>query len=69
MRITNGNLGPVLRKVRLAAELSQRDLSAALGCSREWVSRVERGERVPLGTVLRWLDECGAALEVVGGVE
>ncbi len=45
--------GQYLRKHRMAAEVTQRDLAASLGCSHPFVCEVERGRR-RLGE--RWWD-------------
>jgi len=45
-------VGRRLREARLAAGLSQRDLSFA-GCTPAYISRIERGERVPSLQILR----------------
>lgn len=47
-------VGTRLRTARKAAGLSQRDL-AFPGCSAAYISRIERGERVPSLQVLREL--------------
>jgi len=47
-------LGARLHAAREAAALSQRDLSFP-GCSAAYISRIERGERVPSLQVLREL--------------
>jgi transcriptional regulator with XRE-family HTH domain len=52
-------VGKRLLEARVAAELSQRDLAFA-GCSAAYISRIERGERVPSLQVLRELaSRCG----------
>jgi transcriptional regulator with XRE-family HTH domain len=52
-------VGARLRDARESAGLSQRDL-AFPGCSAAYISRIERGERVPSLQVLRTLaDRCG----------
>jgi transcriptional regulator with XRE-family HTH domain len=47
-------VGERLRKARQEAGLSQRELAFA-GCSAAYISRIERGERVPSLQVLREL--------------
>lgn len=47
-------VGKRLRKARQEASLSQRELAFA-GCSAAYISRIERGERVPSLQVLREL--------------
>jgi len=49
-----GAVGDRLRIARTAAGLSQRELAFA-GCSAAYISRIERGERVPSLQVLREL--------------
>jgi transcriptional regulator with XRE-family HTH domain len=49
-----GAVGDRLRTARTAACLSQRELAFA-GCSAAYISRIERGERVPSLQVLREL--------------
>lgn len=38
------NIGPNIRRLRVALGLAQEDLSVRLGTSKVWVSQVERGE-------------------------
>ena len=45
-------MGQRIREAREAAGLSQRDLSYP-GCSSAYISRIERGERVPSLQVIR----------------
>lgn len=45
-------VGARVREARLAAQLSQRQLSFP-GCSSAYISRIERGERVPSLQVMR----------------
>ena len=53
-------VGQRLREAREAAGASQRDVQFA-GCSAAYISRIERGERIPSLQVLR---ELGRRLEV-----
>jgi len=54
-------VGRRLAEVREAAHLSQRDL-AFPGCSPAYVSRIERGERIPSLQVIRELAQrCGVS--------
>ncbi len=51
-------LGPVLRKYRLHAEKSLRELAAEIGVSSSTLSRVERGEEMDgetLAKIINWL--------------
>jgi transcriptional regulator with XRE-family HTH domain len=45
-------VGARVREARLAAHLSQRELSFP-GCSSAYISRIERGERIPSLQVMR----------------
>lgn len=45
-------VGVRVREARLAANLSQRELSFP-GCSSAYISRIERGERIPSLQVMR----------------
>lgn len=45
-------VGTRVREARLAAHLSQRELSFP-GCSSAYISRIERGERIPSLQVMR----------------
>jgi transcriptional regulator with XRE-family HTH domain len=49
-------VGTRLREAREAAGLSQRELAFA-GCSAAYISRIERGERIPSLQVLRELSQ------------
>jgi len=49
-----GAVGKRLREARAAVGLSQREL-AFTGCSAAYISRIERGERIPSLQVLREL--------------
>jgi len=40
-------LGEELRKARLAAALTQEELAGKNGLTREYVSQIERGQRIP----------------------
>jgi transcriptional regulator with XRE-family HTH domain len=52
-------LGGRLRDLREEAGLSQRQLAFRTGCTPSFVSRLEKGERIPS---LQYLDGCAAAL-------
>ena len=49
----NKNLGRVIKKQRIAAELTLRELSAGSGVSSSHLGRIERGERFPSAYILR----------------
>ncbi|WP_245858899.1 helix-turn-helix domain-containing protein [Luteimicrobium subarcticum] len=59
-------LGQAIRGLRTARGLTQAQLAARAGVSRQWVVAVERGETrgLEVGLVMRVLDEIGASLVV-----
>lgn len=63
---TSRAVGAAIRDARLQAGLTQADLAARVGASREWVVRMERGskEGTELGLVLRVLRELGLSLTI-----
>jgi transcriptional regulator with XRE-family HTH domain len=58
-------LGALLRQLRLAARLSQRDLALRVGFHELGVSNVERGERAPS---VQYLESIISALRLAEGV-
>lgn len=57
-------LGAALRRLRLAADLTGRQLADSAGVSQSTVSRLERGEAVPSATdVEQWVRATGASEE------
>jgi y4mF family transcriptional regulator len=67
MRInTMHDLAASVRGRRLELNLSQTELAARVGVSRDWVSFVENGKlTVELGLVLRLLDGLGLRVELL----
>ncbi|MCB0994099.1 MAG: helix-turn-helix transcriptional regulator [Acidimicrobiales bacterium] len=64
---TPRDLGAAVRQARRDLDLSQADLAAAAGVSRQWLSALERGKRTAeLGLVLRVLDAAGLTLVADG---
>jgi HTH-type transcriptional regulator/antitoxin HipB len=62
------DLAALLRGQRLAAGLTQAQLAAGAGVSRQWISELERGKpTAELGLVLAVLDALGLSLEVRDG--
>ena len=60
------NIGRSVRLARRRAGLSQRALGARTGVAQPTIARIERGDDNPrFATVVRLLDACGDALEVV----
>ena len=54
MTVNNRNdLGKMLRQRRLMAELTLSELAAKSGVSQSHLARIERGNRLPSGKVLR----------------
>ncbi|MCD8238922.1 MAG: helix-turn-helix domain-containing protein [Clostridiales bacterium] len=45
------NFGKAIRNLRLSRNLTQEELSAEIGVSREWISKIECGKSSP-----NWLD-------------
>ena len=64
--VTPADLGAVVRESRLAARLTQAELAAAAGVSREWLLGLERGARprAELGKVLAVLDALDLPLTI-----
>lgn len=53
-------LGKALRKLRLAAELSQEQLGLESGVQRNFISLIETGQNQPtIGTIFRLADALG----------
>ncbi len=62
---TAREIGLLIRDQRRRAHLSQRELAARLGVSRQWIVEVERGKpRAALDLVLRTLSALGVHLDV-----
>lgn len=60
---TPRDLGASVRQARRDLHLSQSDLAATAGVSRQWLSALERGKRTAeLGLVLRVIDAAGLTL-------
>ena len=62
-----GPLRHALRQARRNAGLTQQELARRLGRDQADISRLEIGltERVPLGIIKNYLDQCGAQLEIM----
>ena len=59
----NTNLPELLKNVRLENKLSQEEIAKRIGCTRETVSRIERGTDEPRYAIFyRWLRACGKEL-------
>src|SRR5229473_1263280 len=57
-------LGPRLREIRLARQLSVRELARRIGCSASLISRIERGVSVPsVGVLYSLATELGSSLD------
>ena len=57
-------LGPRLREVRVARQLSVRELARRIGCSASLVSQIERGVSVPsVGVLYSLATELGSSLD------
>lgn len=53
-----------LRKIRLEQNLTQEELAAAAGITRPYLSDIERGKKMPGGSVvLRLANVCGVPVE------
>lgn len=53
-----------LRKIRLEQNLTQEELAAAAGITRPYLSDIERGKKMPGGSVvLRLASACGVPVE------
>lgn len=62
---TTRALGALIRELRRERGLSQEDLAATVGVSRQWIIGLEQGKARALGLVMRTLAALGLALEVV----
>jgi HTH-type transcriptional regulator/antitoxin HipB len=67
--LTALSLGQAIRRRRVAAGLTQRELAAACGVGERFIIELERGkESCRLGLALRVADAIGLGLEVDTGV-
>ncbi len=63
-------VGTILRSLRTAAGLTQQQLADAAGLHRDFVLRIEKGDREPgLDTARRLTKALGASLSVFDGAE
>lgn len=58
------DLGLALRRLRKEAEMTQRELADAVGCSQKWVTQAETGKAMNLGIALRVLKFLQASMRV-----
>jgi len=67
MKLTKTTLGPVLRRLRKMAGLTQVQLGKIVGLSSGGMSKLETGERdTTTKVLLTWVEVCGHELEVSG---
>lgn len=60
------NIGPAIRRVRIAASYSQDGLAYLVGCPRSYISRIENGHAVPkLEQICRIADALGVSASVI----
>jgi len=57
MSNNNKNLGKILKRQRILLSLTLRELAAESGVSTSHLARIERGERLPSGDVLKKIAE------------
>ena len=55
-------MGKKIRAVRRAAGLTQRELAARIGCTRQHISKLERAETCTLRTLTKIADALGVPL-------
>jgi len=60
------NIGPAIRRVRIASSYSQDGLAYLVGCPRSYISKIENGHSVPkLEQICRIADALGVSVSVI----